>query len=62
MTFTRLIQVWRLNSSRGNTNQTLSYWTWLPEMDGYEIARRLRQRPQLANMWLIALTGYGQES
>jgi PAS domain S-box-containing protein len=34
----------------------------LPEMDGYEIARRLRQRPQLANIWLIAMTGYGQES
>jgi CheY-like chemotaxis protein/two-component sensor histidine kinase len=34
----------------------------LPEMDGYEIARRLRQRPQLANMWLIAMTGYGTDS
>jgi PAS domain S-box-containing protein len=34
----------------------------LPEMDGYEIARRLRQRPQLSDAWLIALTGYGQDS
>ncbi len=34
----------------------------LPEMDGYEIARRLRQRPQLSKVWLIALTGYGQDS
>ena len=34
----------------------------LPEMDGYEIARRLRQRPQLANVWLIAMTGYGTDS
>jgi PAS domain S-box-containing protein len=34
----------------------------LPEMDGYEIARRLRQRPQLKDVWLIALTGYGQDS
>ena len=32
----------------------------LPEMDGYEIARRLRQ--QLKDVWLIALTGYGQDS
>ena len=28
----------------------------LPEMDGYEIARRLRHRPQLKDVWLIALT------
>jgi CheY-like chemotaxis protein len=34
----------------------------LPEIDGYEIARRLRQRPQLKDAWLIALTGYGQDS
>jgi CheY-like chemotaxis protein len=31
-------------------------------MDGYEIARRLRQRPQLKDVWLIAMTGYGQDS
>ena len=34
----------------------------LPEMDGYEVARRLRQHPILRNAWLIAITGYGQES
>lgn len=34
----------------------------LPEMDGYDIARRLRQRPQLKDVWLIALTGYGLDS
>lgn len=34
----------------------------LPEMDGYEVARRLRQRPLLRNAWLVAITGYGQES
>jgi len=34
----------------------------LPKMDGYEIARRLRQRPLLKDVWLIALTGYGQDS
>lgn len=32
----------------------------LPDMDGYELARRLRQLPQTANAVLIALTGYGQ--
>ncbi|MGZ3238991.1 MAG: hybrid sensor histidine kinase/response regulator [Burkholderiaceae bacterium] len=32
----------------------------LPDMDGYELARRLRQMPQCADAVLIALTGYGQ--
>ncbi|HTX04318.1 MAG TPA: PAS domain S-box protein, partial [Steroidobacteraceae bacterium] len=32
----------------------------LPEMDGYELARRLRARPRLSRARLIALTGYGQ--
>ena len=34
----------------------------LPEMDGYEIARRLRRRPQIADVWLIAMRGYGTDS
>ena len=33
----------------------------MPEMDGYEIARRIRAMPQRANVLLIALTGWGQE-
>ena len=32
----------------------------LPEMDGYEIARRIRKVPELAGVRLVALTGYGQ--
>jgi CheY-like chemotaxis protein len=32
----------------------------LPEMDGYQVARRLRQRPDLAGIRIVALTGYGQ--
>lgn len=32
----------------------------LPEMDGYELARRLRAMPQLKGVRLVALTGYGQ--
>jgi PAS domain S-box-containing protein len=34
----------------------------LPGMDGYEIARRLRDDTDAAGMLLVALTGYGQES
>jgi PAS domain S-box-containing protein len=32
----------------------------LPDVDGYELARRLRALPQTAGSTLIALTGYGQ--
>jgi CheY-like chemotaxis protein len=32
----------------------------LPEMDGFELARRLRAMPEHADIYLIALTGYGQ--
>jgi CheY-like chemotaxis protein len=31
-------------------------------MDGYELAAHLRQIPGLAEIRLIAITGYGQES
>ncbi|HRI51476.1 MAG TPA: ATP-binding protein [Pseudomonadota bacterium] len=34
----------------------------LPVMDGYELARRLRQEPSLAHTRLVAVTGYGQDS
>jgi PAS domain S-box-containing protein len=33
----------------------------LPGMDGYEVARALRQQPQLARVTLVALTGWGAE-
>ncbi len=34
----------------------------LPVMDGYELARRLRDDPALRRVPLVALTGYGQPS
>jgi two-component system CheB/CheR fusion protein len=34
----------------------------MPEMDGYELARRLRQKMGASQPRLIALSGYGQES
>ena len=32
----------------------------LPDMDGHELARRLRAQPAMAGAVLVALTGYGQ--
>ena len=34
----------------------------LPLMNGYEVAKRIRQQPDLENVMLIALTGYGQDT
>ncbi len=34
----------------------------LPVMDGYELARLLKQIPSLRRTYLVALTGYGQET
>ena len=33
----------------------------MPNMDGHEVARQIRQRPEFQNVTLIALTGWGQE-
>ena len=34
----------------------------LPGLDGYEVAKRLRQEPALNDLVLVAVTGYGQDS
>src|SRR5262249_13393655 len=34
----------------------------LPQMDGYEVASRLRQRPQLSHTVVVAMTGYGSDA
>ena len=34
----------------------------LPDIDGYEVARRLREQPRTKDVRLIAVTGYGQDS
>lgn len=33
----------------------------LPGMDGFQVAREMRQQPELVNSFLIAVTGYGSE-
>ena len=34
----------------------------LPGLNGYEVAKRIRQQPVLHNILLVAMTGYGQET
>ncbi len=34
----------------------------MPKMNGYEVAAALRQNPPTKNVWLIAMTGYGQDT
>jgi PAS domain S-box-containing protein len=34
----------------------------LPRMDGYEVAKKMREQPAFKNVMLVALTGYGQRS
>jgi len=34
----------------------------LPEMDGYQLAQRIRRLPHMAGAVLVAVTGYGQET
>jgi CheY-like chemotaxis protein len=33
----------------------------LPELDGFEVARRLREMPNTSKSFLVAVTGYGQD-
>ena len=33
----------------------------LPEMDGFEVARHIRREPELKEVLLVAMTGYGEE-
>jgi CheY-like chemotaxis protein len=34
----------------------------LPELDGWKVARRIRQQPALHDILLVAMTGYGQNA
>jgi CheY-like chemotaxis protein len=34
----------------------------LPGLNGFQVAQRLRERPQTKEVVLVAMTGYGQES
>ncbi len=34
----------------------------LPDLNGFEVAKRLRELPNLTNLFVVAVTGYGHES
>jgi PAS domain S-box-containing protein len=50
-----------LDAARANTPDVMLIDIGLPDMDGYEIARRVRRDPDLKQVVLVALTGYGRE-
>jgi CheY-like chemotaxis protein/anti-sigma regulatory factor (Ser/Thr protein kinase) len=50
-----------IETARENRPDTILLDIGLPGMDGYEVARSLRQDAGLKEVRLIALTGYGQE-
>jgi PAS domain S-box-containing protein len=47
-------------AARANPPQVFILDIGLPELDGYELARRLRKEPGTAKALFVALTGYGQ--
>ena len=51
-----------LERARAEAPQVCILDIGLPEMDGNELAQRLRALPQTAGAMLIAVTGYGQDS
>jgi signal transduction histidine kinase/ActR/RegA family two-component response regulator len=50
-----------LELAQQNRPDTIFLDIAMPEMDGYEVARRIRATPDLKETVVVALTGYGQE-
>lgn len=50
-----------LDAARADVPDVMLVDIGLPGMDGYEIARRVRRDPNLKQVVLVALTGYGRE-
>ncbi|MCS0588164.1 ATP-binding protein [Massilia norwichensis] len=51
-----------LDAVRADTPDVCLLDIGLPDIDGNELARQLRQMPHMASATLIAITGYGQEA
>lgn len=72
-TLAMLLQIWghqvdvahsgedALQMARRNAPDLVLLDIGLPGMDGYDLARQLRELPNVGNPLLVALTGYGQE-
>src|SRR5262249_34854516 len=50
-----------LEAARAFRPQVVLLDIGLPGMDGYEVARRLRQEPESGGVVLVAVTGYGRD-
>jgi two-component system CheB/CheR fusion protein len=50
-----------LEVARVNQPEVILLDIGLPGMDGYEVARQIRQEPGLSQALLVAVSGYGQE-
>jgi PAS domain S-box-containing protein len=50
-----------LDAARANVPDVMVVDIGLPDIDGYEVARRVRRDPDLAHVVLVALTGYGRD-
>ncbi len=50
-----------LDHARSQAPEAIVLDIGLPGMDGYEVARRLRQEPGCSQALIIAVTGYGQD-
>jgi CheY-like chemotaxis protein/two-component sensor histidine kinase len=62
-------RVWKAHTAQAALAAALDYRPdvmlldiGLPELDGFEVAKRIRQQPVLHNIVLVAVTGYGQET
>jgi len=74
LTFSMLLKAWGHDVRTAHDGQTavqaaLDYRPdvvlldiGLPGLNGYEVAKRIRQDPVLKNVVLVALTGYGQDA
>jgi signal transduction histidine kinase/CheY-like chemotaxis protein/pimeloyl-ACP methyl ester carboxylesterase len=62
-------RVWKAHTGQAALTAALDYRPdvilldiGLPELDGFEVAKRIRQQPVLHNIVLVAVTGYGRET
>src|SRR5262249_35673184 len=51
-----------LDAARAHHPEVVLLDIGLPRMDGYEVARRLREDEQMKDVFLVAMTGYGQDA